>query len=152
MARRVAERGFTLMEFLIATVLLAIFIAMALPSFQGIIANNRVKSASEQLQAALFFTRSEAVKRNQTVSLSCKTGGCQNGWTVTVDVSGTQLAAQNSFGDVNLQITGSTSASVSRNGRATTTAAFNVIRTDKGYQRCVRLYLSGLSEVSDAGC
>ena len=146
------ERGFTLLELLISFLLLAVFTAIAVPSFQAFIARNKVKSASEQLQAALFYARSEAVKRSQTIKLSCKSGGCQQGWVVATIASPTiQLAVQNAFNDNYLTISGD-SASINRNGRATAVVSFNVARTDQGLQRCVKLYLSGVTDVSDSGC
>lgn len=147
------QQGFTLLELLIGFILLAIFAAMAVPSFQAFIARNRVRSASEQLRSALIFTRSEAVKRSQTITLTCNTGGCQQGWTVATTASPTiQLAVQNAFNDSKLTVTGATTASVNRNGRAAATASFTVARTDQGSQRCVKLYISGLTDVADSGC
>lgn len=147
------ERGFTLLELLISFLLLAVFTAIAVPSFQAFIARNKVKSASEQLQSALLYARSEAVKRSQTIMLSCNSGGCQQGWVVATTASPTiQLAVQNTFNDSYLTISGGTTASINRNGRAAAAVSFNVTRTDQGTQRCVKLYLSGVTDVSDSGC
>jgi len=144
--------GFTLLELVIAFALLAVVTAFAVPSFQTFIARNRVKSASEQLQSALFYIRSEALKRNQTVTLTCNTGGCQQGWVITGGASSTQLAVQGPFNDSRLSVSGATTAAVNRNGRAAAIVAFTVSRSDLGQPRCVRLYLSGLSDVRDSGC
>jgi len=145
--------GFTILELIIAFALLAVVTAFAVPSFQTFIARNRVKSASEQLQSALFYIRSEALKRNQTVTLTCNAGGCQQGWVITSGASATQLAVQGPFNDSRLNVSGTASSvSLNRNGRAAAIAAFTVSRTDAGQQRCVRLYLSGLSDVRDSGC
>ncbi|MFC3530955.1 GspH/FimT family pseudopilin [Vogesella facilis] len=153
MKAQAKERGFTLLELVIAFLLLAVFTAMAVPSFQAFVARNKVKSASEQLQSALFYARSEAVKRSQTVTLSCNGGGCQQGWVVATTASPTiQLAVQDAFNDSYLAISGSTTASINRNGRAAAAVSFNVTRTDQGTQRCVKLYLSGVTDVSDVGC
>ncbi|WP_088968325.1 GspH/FimT family pseudopilin [Vogesella sp. LIG4] len=147
------QHGFTLLELMIGIILLAIFAAMAVPAFQAFIARNRVRSASEQLRSALIFTRSEAVKRSQTITLTCNAGGCQQGWIIATTASPTlQLAVQNTFNDNNLTVTGATTASVNRNGRAAAATSFTVARTDQGSQRCVKLYLSGLTDVADSGC
>lgn len=153
MSFRADQKGLTLLELIIAFLLVAVFTVMAVPAFQVFIAKNRVKSAAEQLRSALIYTRSEAVKRSQTITLTCNTGGCQQGWAIATTASPTlQLMQQNAFNDGNLIVSGATTASVNRNGRATAAASFNVARSDQGAQQCVRLYLSGLTDVLNSGC
>ena len=75
-------RGFTLIELVTAITLLAILAGLAVPAFQGFIANQRIRNTSFDLMAALMRARSEAVTRNGNVSFS-KTGtGWGAGWAV----------------------------------------------------------------------
>ena len=65
-------RGFTLVEMLVVMVISAILIAAAVPSFQALIASTRASSASGTLVSSLEYARSEAIRRNQNVTV-CRT-------------------------------------------------------------------------------
>ncbi len=69
-----SDKGFTLMEMLIAVMIVSVLAVIALPSFLDLIQANRVKSASEGLYQDIFFARSEAVKQNKNVFISFQTG------------------------------------------------------------------------------
>ena len=62
-------RGFTLVELLVVMAISAILIAAAVPSFQSLIASSRASSASGTLLSNLEFARSEAIRRNQDVTV-----------------------------------------------------------------------------------
>jgi type IV fimbrial biogenesis protein FimT len=63
-------RGFTLVELMVTIALLAILLALAAPSFSGIIRNNRIRTVADSLQNGLRMAQAEAVRRNrQTVFL-----------------------------------------------------------------------------------
>lgn len=85
--------GFTIIELMMVVVILAILGAVALPSFQGLLASNRLTSAANDMLAGVMMARSEAIKRGKRVVL-CKSGNsstCDNsltwssGWIVFVD-------------------------------------------------------------------
>jgi type IV fimbrial biogenesis protein FimT len=82
---RRSNQGFTLIELIVTVIVLAILTAVALPSFQSLIAGQRIKSASFDIMAALMLTRSEAIKRNANVDLKPNNGNWQNGWTVSLN-------------------------------------------------------------------
>lgn len=67
MSRLNHARGFSLIELMIILALLAIFVGVAVPSFQQMIQSNRAQGAAEELLAQLQYARSEAVMRNQFV-------------------------------------------------------------------------------------
>lgn len=79
-------RGFTLLELIITVTVAGILAAIAVPSFQGIIANARTRSTAESFNQALQLARSEAIKRNARVSFRFTTAGA---WTVCSAVSTT---------------------------------------------------------------
>ncbi|MEJ2044028.1 MAG: GspH/FimT family pseudopilin [Reinekea sp.] len=63
------QRGFTLIE-LMATIAIAVILATAaVPSFSHFITNQRMNAVARDLQNALVLTRSEAIKRNNSVHL-----------------------------------------------------------------------------------
>lgn len=90
-ASRVA--GFTLIELVVTIAVLAILVAIAAPSFQGLINSNRVTSSANEMVAALQFARSESMRRNVRTTLcqsgdgtSCSTGDTWPGWIVFADL------------------------------------------------------------------
>lgn len=94
MARlRFKNRGLTILELMITLAIAGILIASSAPSFNASIKNTRMVTQVNELQAALSLGRSEAIKRNETVSIcrsntgtSCA-GNWQDGWIVFVDVN-----------------------------------------------------------------
>lgn len=87
-------QGFTLPEILVTLAVIVILITMTAPSMQGLIINQRVASATQEVFTAIHLARSEAIKRQRTVSL-CSTvdgiscdeddSGWENGWLIFTD-------------------------------------------------------------------
>jgi type IV fimbrial biogenesis protein FimT len=63
------QSGFTLMELMTTVVLAGIVLAMAVPSYSRFVASSRVSDQSGELVSALMFARSEAIRRNATITL-----------------------------------------------------------------------------------
>lgn len=95
------EVGFTLIELIVTMVIFSIVIAMAAPSFNGMIANNRSTSLASELTAAVNFARSEAIKRVKRVTICPSSNGTSclassdwaKGWLVFVDKAASDPAA-----------------------------------------------------------
>jgi len=88
------NKGFTLVELMITIGIASVLLVLAAPNFRAIIQNNQMVSQINELQASLNLARSEAIKRNASVTLcETKTGtGCgghtshwHHGWMVFVD-------------------------------------------------------------------
>ncbi len=89
--------GVTLIELVVTLSIAAVLMSIAIPSFQNIIAINRLAALTNELSGALQLARSEAVTRSKTVTVcksndvsdstpSCNTSAAwQNGWVVFVD-------------------------------------------------------------------
>lgn len=65
--------GFTLIEMMVTVSVAAILLSIAVPSFTTMIKNARVTSATNEFISALILARSEALKRNDNVSLCSST-------------------------------------------------------------------------------
>jgi type IV fimbrial biogenesis protein FimT len=82
MKDRNAQRGFTLIELMVAIAVLAIVATVAVPSFRELVENNRLATESNRLISAMSFARSEAVRVGDDVSLRASAGGFDDGWCV----------------------------------------------------------------------
>ncbi|WP_416049585.1 GspH/FimT family pseudopilin [Cupriavidus basilensis] len=76
------KRGFTLIELLATLMILAIIAFAAAPSFSSMVATQRARNAALDLSAAVSLTRSEAVKRNSTITMAASSAWA-SGWSVT---------------------------------------------------------------------
>ncbi|MGG6259270.1 GspH/FimT family pseudopilin [Stutzerimonas stutzeri] len=64
------NRGFTLIELMIAIALIAIIAGIAIPNYRSSMQNTRETSARNSLVGALQLARSEAITRNITVTVT----------------------------------------------------------------------------------
>lgn len=68
------ERGFTLLELMIAFAIVGILSAVAIPSISSWIQNSRIDAAAQTLSAGILLARSEAITRNQDIHVSSADG------------------------------------------------------------------------------
>lgn len=97
-SRRQAERGFTLFEAVITMAIVAILMALAIPSYRYVTNANRIAAEINGLLGDMQYARAEAIKEGQTVTVCVSTNGTscagaavstwQNGWIVFSDVNG----------------------------------------------------------------
>lgn len=64
-----AVKGFTLLELLLVTALIAILVSLALPSFSSLLERLRVRQSTMELKNALQLARSEAVRRGDDIKI-----------------------------------------------------------------------------------
>jgi type IV fimbrial biogenesis protein FimT len=143
------SHGFTLIELLVVLTVLGIMLGIGIPSFKNFTANQRVKSASYELSTSLLYARSEAIKRNTSLTVTPASGtDWTTGWSVAV--SGTILQTQPSLTGVTITQTPAAAAiTFQGTGRPTATAkTYWLIGTSTGASvtaRCVALDTAGLS-------
>ena len=160
--RSASQRGFTLLELMIAVALAAVLASLAAPSFRQFIATQRVKSASFDLITALTMARSEAITRNTNISVCQRSGSWTNGWTAQSDCTGgTALLTQDALTGLSIAAGSScpslTQVTYGKDGRATTASTkFKISPTPSltGVNpRCVSIGLSGLpSSIAGSAC
>ena len=146
-------RGFTLVELVVVVTLVGVLAALAGPPFFQFIVKQRLRNAAYELIADLMFARSEAVKRNGTVTVS-KSGTWTDGWTIT-DAGGTTLRQHPAFSATIAISMGNASVGFTRDGRATAASSFTI--DDAGGSsaidpKYVCVELSGRPRSSDGSC
>lgn len=89
-------KGFTLLELIVTVAILGIVATLALPSFNELIADNRIRAITSELHSSLLKTRSEAIKRGKPVAicasvdqLNCSDStNWASGWIIFTDHTG----------------------------------------------------------------
>lgn len=71
--------GFTLIELMTGIAIMAIVMALGMPSYKAWIQNMRLRNAAESILSGLQLARTEAVRRNTSVQFVLGTG---SSWTV----------------------------------------------------------------------
>ena len=145
--KKSAQNGFTLVELIITVLLAAIVLGLGVPAFGNFIDNSRMISTTNDLVTDLLVARSEAVKRNNNVTICASSNGTScsgdndwdTGWIVFDDVNANAVvdgaailrrhaAAQD--GGMSIAVTAGTAASfVSFNGDGFPRDANNVVLT-----------------------
>lgn len=98
MRRMNYSRGFTLYELMIVLALAGLILGLGAPSFNEFRRNNRLTGTGNDFLGALLMARTEAIKRQQPVSLCASdnasaaaatcSDGAFNGWIVFEDLNG----------------------------------------------------------------
>lgn len=89
------QQGFTLIELMMTVALAAVLLGMGIPAYQDFVRNNRHATEVNNLISTLQVARSEAVVRNQLITVCPSTNGtgCTNntewesGWIVFIDAN-----------------------------------------------------------------
>lgn len=91
----ISSRGFTLLEFVLVIGILALLLAVGIPSFKSLSSSAETNTILNDFLNSLHYARSEAIKRHSTIII-CSTSHCnekhdwQSGWIIK-DSKGTVL-------------------------------------------------------------
>ena len=149
-------RGFSLIELMTAVAVLAILGVIAVPSYRSFVLNQRVREASYDLMSTLMFARSEAIKRNASVSIARVSSDWSRGWVVSA--GGASLRTQDAYSNV-IAISNSPALGAitySNDGRvAGAIADFTVAPAGGGADvtpRCIHIQLGGMPTSKMGAC
>lgn len=76
------QRGLTVIELMVVLALVAVVAGIAAPGMRSFAAGVRIKSLANELTSDLLVARSEALKRNASVTVAPNGNGWQAGWNV----------------------------------------------------------------------
>jgi type IV fimbrial biogenesis protein FimT len=141
------QRGFTLIELIVALLVLAVLISLAAPSFRTIIQNNRLATGTNGLVSALNLARSEAVKRGGTITVVAASTNWNNGWTINVGATTIRTFAAPPAGVTVTNAT--TTISFVGSGSATVTT-FDICDSTRVGETGRRISVAGTGRVSTA--
>ena len=88
------QQGFSLIELMVTVAIVAILVAIGLPSFQSSLRSNRVATSTNELLASFALARSEAVRSPGGAAICSTTNGTScggdwnDGWMVWIDMDG----------------------------------------------------------------
>ncbi|MBU2707413.1 GspH/FimT family pseudopilin [Zooshikella marina] len=162
------NNGFTLIELLVTVTVLGIILAIAVPSFDAMIRNYRLQSATSQLVDSINLARNTALSSNQVITIEASGTGTDqswnNGWVIsrgteevrvfeevagaTVNATTTTTSTSGTSGTPSTTTTNITEIAFAGNGRLSapnTGAAFTV--TVGTENRTVNVNLSGQTRV-----
>ncbi|UYF99636.1 MULTISPECIES: GspH/FimT family pseudopilin [unclassified Halomonas] len=160
MARNRYLKGFTLLELLVALALMGILLGVGFPNFLRMIEINRVVSATNEFKTAMNYARSEAVRRNQSVTLTPLPEGWSAGWQVASGSQALRYWPQSTRG-LEIQVLDAAKKPISgglafnslgrlqRSRPETVWISIWLGEQADGKGRCIRLEPSGLSRVQD---
>lgn len=85
--------GFTLIELMVVMSMVALIAALAIPSWNTMVVNNRIRAAVNDWTQSLYFARSEAIRQNTRITIcassdgsSCTASGYEAGWIVKTEL------------------------------------------------------------------
>lgn len=135
------NQGFTILELLMVMVIAAILLGVAVPSYTYFNENSRLKNTALLLYSTVILARSEAIKRNASVTITPDSSDWIDGWKILDGV--TTLRDQHAM--TNILIKGPSSAITFDNeGRVSGSPTFLVtIDGSNTHMRCITIGLNG---------
>jgi len=157
------NKGFSLIELMVVLVVLAVLASLAIPSFTGLIRASRLSAQANDFYAALSLARSEAVKRNSSVSVCASSDGAacaaswSSGWLVRLGTNGTVLQVYPALSAGNTLVAAGALASVVflPSGQAQQAASFELCGSDdsvnSSQSRNIQVSLAGRVQSTKPG-
>ena len=144
--------GFSLIELMVAVSLMLILTLNAVPAMDTMLKHNTVRSQANSLLALLQFTRSEAIKQQQTIQLTLS--DTDEGWKADVTrVTDAQLLRSMSHDTLDILLTDDTTVLFDAKGRSAAQACITLSYTGHSdLDRHLSVSLGGQIAVEPGGC
>ncbi len=149
------SRGFSLVELIAVVAVMGILAAVAVPNFTPILESHRARNASLELFTTLMWARSEAVKRNASVTVARVDGDWNKGWDISA--GGTSIGSHKAVSGVVITTDPADVASFqfTPHGRVDSTRPkfqIDVSASPTGNVRCISIDLTGRPESKKGAC
>lgn len=161
------ERGFTIIELMTVMIVVAVLLAVAVPSYSVLVLRTKLKSYANEAVASVYLARSEAIKRNGLMRLCISTDGetCEGsgdwdrGW-IVMDPNETVIRRQQSLagGIVMFEQSSIHTITFQPSGVASTSATMTVCQETPASpvveEREIRVLATGRPRISttNSGC
>jgi type IV fimbrial biogenesis protein FimT len=172
------DGGFTLLEAIVVMAIVAVLMAISIPSYRYITNGNRIAAEVNGLLGDMQFARAEALKEGQTVTVCVSTTGTscagagvstwQNGWIIFSDVNGNHVVnagdviyrVQPTFTGTDTFVANPASGYVSFNREGFTTSnvattglliSLHAVTASSASTRCLNITYAGLMTVQTYG-
>lgn len=84
MSQKCSQRGFTLIELIVAIIIMVVLATIAVPSYKNLGAGSALRGAASELVAALNTARTQSINLRVTVQISALSGSdWSQGWLLT---------------------------------------------------------------------
>lgn len=145
------KRGFTLLELLVVLLIVVIAISMAAPSYRQFVQHERHAKAVNSLQSLYKYARSEAVKRETTISIGLSNRQLQ------VLLPSEQNRVLRSYAlpaeSTGIQLSGFSTVTVQPRGTVSAQSNWNIADSQGvASARCVQILLSGQLLIEKGSC
>ncbi len=165
------QDGLTVIEALIVLAIVGVLLALGLPALSDLVEDQQLISDSNDLFASLFTARSEAVTRNEVVSMckiatatptACASGSSwQSGWNIFVDENfdgtadlGEEILSTYMGMSANSAVTSAAfanSISYNPNGSSNNNGSFTICVSDNS-ARDILINATGRPRIADGSC
>ena len=160
MMNKQLQRGFTVIELMIAIMILGVLVTIAAPSFAEILKQNRLAAQTNSIIASLNYARGETINQGTDVFITPNTAGTNwsGGWAVRSGTAGGPiLRTFDGFQNATLTASSATinyQADGSITGGAAVTLTVTPSNCDTGDNdlRVVTIALSGQTSSAPAAC
>ena len=125
------EDGFTLVEMIVAVIVLGVFAAAAVPNLLGAYNRQRANAAIEQVEGAIKEAQKQAIRNGRSCTIDIENS--------TRTISGGCLLSNRVFGDYVTLNSNQNTVSFSSKGTTNTNATIRVTTNGGNVDRCVRI-------------